>query len=51
MDEANYWWEQARQYKERAEKARKRAQKAELRELGEACAAVAEDIEAHAPSG
>jgi hypothetical protein len=51
MDEANYWWEEARKYKERAEKTRKRAQKAELIELGEACEEVAKDIEAHAPGG
>jgi len=51
MDEASYWWEQARQYKERAEKAKKRAQRAELLELGEACKEVAEDIEQHSPSG
>ena len=44
MEEANYWWEQARKYRERAEKA-------EFQELSEACEAVAEDIKAHAPGG
>ena len=51
MLDADFWWDQAQEYRQRAERSRSDAGREEFRDLAEICLTVAAHIEEHAPSG
>ena len=51
MLDADFWWDQAQEYRQRAKATRSDERRAELRDLADICLTVAARIEAHAPSG
>ncbi len=51
MLDADFWWDQAQEFRQRAETSRNDDRREELRDLADVCLTVAAHIEEHAASG